>query len=111
MESVAGPHRGICRDGQFDVAYSRALGHQLGGNRTHLPGTAAQNIVLTAVRIGATSAAGLPLNAGSIQPGQSQALTLQVPGTAGNPGAASSLTVSGTYTGGSFNSTLRVTLP
>ncbi|MBS1829999.1 MAG: Ig-like domain-containing protein [Acidobacteria bacterium] len=74
-------------------------------------GAAALNVVLTAVRIGTTNAAGLPLNVGTIEPGQSQTLTLQVPGTAGSPGAASSLTVSGTYTGGSFNSTLRITLP
>jgi hypothetical protein len=74
-------------------------------------GTAAVDAVLHAVKIGSTSAAGLPLNLGTIAPGEVRVVTVQVAGSAGNPGAAGNLTVSGSFAGGSFSSAARVTLP
>ena len=49
--------------------------------------------------------------AASVAAGASAQATVTVPGSAGASGAASSLTLSGTYTGGSFSSSARITLP
>jgi hypothetical protein len=74
-------------------------------------GTAASNAVLTTVKVGATAAAPLPQMLGPIAPGAFVQATVTVPGSVGASGAASSLSVSGTYTGGTFSSNSRITLP
>jgi hypothetical protein len=74
-------------------------------------GTAAQNVTLTAAKIGTTSGAPLPQSLGTIAAGASAQAVVNFPGTVGAPGAAGSLTVSGTYTGGTFGSSARITLP
>jgi len=74
-------------------------------------GTAAANVVLTSVKVGADTATPLPQSIGTIGAGASAQATLSVPGSVGKPGAASSLTVGGTYTGGIFSSSARITLP
>lgn len=74
-------------------------------------GTAAANVVLSSVKVGADSATPLPQSLGTIAPGASAQATVTVPASVGASGAASSLTVSGTYTGASFNSSARITLP
>jgi hypothetical protein len=74
-------------------------------------GTEADNVVLTNVRVGADVATPLPQNLGTIAAGVSVQATVTVPGSVGASGAASSLTVSGTYSGGTFNSSSRITLP
>lgn len=74
-------------------------------------GTAAQNIVLSSVKIGSLTATPLPQTAASIPAGGSTTFTVTVPGTVGASGAASSFTASGTYSGGSFSTSARITLP
>ena len=74
-------------------------------------GTAAANVVLSSVKVGADTATPLPQNIGTIAPGASAQTTVTVPASVGASGAASSLTVAGTYTGGTFNSSARITLP
>ncbi len=74
-------------------------------------GTAAANVMLSSVKVGAVTATPLPQNIGAIDAGASVQATVTVPGSVGASGAASSLTVSGTYTGGAFNSNARITLP
>jgi len=74
-------------------------------------GTAAANVTLASVKVGTTLATPLPQNLGAIAPGASVQASVAVPGSVGAAGAASSLAVSGTYTGGSFNSAARITLP
>jgi hypothetical protein len=74
-------------------------------------GAAAANVTLTGVKLGADSGTPLPQSLGTIAPGGTAETTVTVPGSVGSSGAASSLTVTGTYTGGSFNSGARVTLP
>ena len=74
-------------------------------------GTAATNVVLISVKVGAVSGTPLPQNIGTIAPGASTEATVNVPGSVGVSGLSSSLTVSGTYTGGIFNSNTRITLP
>jgi probable HAF family extracellular repeat protein len=73
---------------------------------------AAANVELTSARIGAVPATTvLPLSAGTITPGSSAQITVQFPGSAGGTGAATTMALSGTYTGGSYNTTARITLP
>jgi len=74
-------------------------------------GTAANNVTLTSVKVGTTSATPLPQNLGTIGASASVQATVSVPGSVGVSGAASSLTVAGTYTGGTFSSSMRITLP
>jgi hypothetical protein len=74
-------------------------------------GTAAANVVLSSAKVGTTNATPLPQNLGTIAAGSSASVTVSVPGSVGAAGAASSITLGGTYTGGTFNSTARITLP
>jgi hypothetical protein len=74
-------------------------------------GTAATGVTLTSVKIGSTLASPLPDAVGTVAAGGSAQATLTVPGSAGADGAASTVSVSGTYDGGSFTSTVRVKLP
>ncbi len=74
-------------------------------------GTAAANVVLSSVKVGADTATPLPQNIGAIDAGASVQATVTVPGSVGASGAASSLTISGAYTGGTFSSSARITLP
>jgi hypothetical protein len=74
-------------------------------------GTAASNVVLTGVKVGADLATPLPLGLGTIAAGASATATVSVPGSVGASGAASSVTISGTYSGGSFGSSWRAALP
>jgi hypothetical protein len=74
-------------------------------------GTAASNVSLTSVKLGTTTAAPLPQSLGMIAGGGSVAATVTVPRSVGASGAASSLSVGGSYTGGSFSSSARISLP
>jgi hypothetical protein len=74
-------------------------------------GTAAANVVLKVATVGADSGAPLPQSIGTINAGASVQGTLSVPGAVGASGGASSLSISGTYTGGTFSSAARITLP
>jgi hypothetical protein len=74
-------------------------------------GTPASNVVLNSVKVATTAGATLPQNLGSIAPGAIVQAIVTVPGTAGVSGAARTLAVAGSYTGGSFSSSARVTLP
>jgi hypothetical protein len=74
-------------------------------------GTAAANVVLSSVKVGADTATPLPQLIGTIGAGATAQATVSVPGSVGASGAASSLTLSGSYTGGTFSSSARITLP
>jgi hypothetical protein len=74
-------------------------------------GTAAANVTLTSAKIGTTPGAPLPQTVGTIAAGSSVQASVAVPLSAGAAGAASSLSVAGTYTGGTFGTAARVTLP
>jgi len=73
--------------------------------------TAATNVTLTSVKVGADTATLLPLSIGTIPAGSSAQATVSVPASVGASGAASSLTITGTYNAGSFNSSARIMLP
>ncbi len=74
--------------------------------------TAAASVQLTTAKIGATATTtALPQALGTIAGGEIAQVTLSFPGSAGTSGATSTITLSGTYTGSSFSSTARVTLP
>jgi hypothetical protein len=74
-------------------------------------GTDAANVVLTSVKVGSDTAVPLPQSLGTIAAGASVQTTVSVPASVGASGAGSSLTLSGTYTGGTFSSSARITLP
>jgi hypothetical protein len=74
-------------------------------------GTAASNVVLTNAKVGADLGTPLPQNLGTIPSGGTAQTTVTVPGSVGAPGAASSLAIGGTFTGGTFSSSTRITLP
>jgi hypothetical protein len=74
-------------------------------------GTAAANVVLSSGTVGSDKATPLPQSIGTIAAGASAVATVTVPGSVGVSGAASSLTLGGTYTGGTFSSSGRITLP
>jgi len=71
--------------------------------------TTAANVMLTIAKLGSTNGTPLPQSLGNIAPGASA--SSQVNFTNMTPGAASTLTLGGSYTGGSFTSTRRVTIP
>ena len=72
----------------------------------------AQAVQLTAVTIGATSTTTSPLpTLGTIAPGGSASTGVVFPDTVGSSGSAAVLTISGSYTGGTFTIVSRITLP
>jgi hypothetical protein len=74
-------------------------------------GTAAANVMLTSLKVATTSGTPLPQTIGTIGPGASVQVTVTEPGSVGASGTTSTLTVNGTYTGGTFSSSARITLP
>lgn len=74
-------------------------------------GTAAQTVQLTGGKIGATPGTPLPQALGTVAAGGTVTATLTFPGSVGPAGTPSTLTIAGAYTGGSFNSAGRITLP
>jgi len=76
-------------------------------------GADAQNVILTGVKIPSTGANGTPLpqSLGTIPAGGSVSAVVNFPGTVGAAGTASTLSVAGTFSDGSFGSTARITLP
>jgi hypothetical protein len=73
--------------------------------------TAAQNVVLTAAKIGTVSGTPIPLTIGTIAAGGTVQSTITFPATVGSAGAPATLTVTGTYTGGTISSGGRIVLP
>jgi uncharacterized repeat protein (TIGR01451 family) len=78
---------------------------------TNIGGTIASNVVLTSVKIGSTSGTSLPQAIGAIGSDASVIALVTVPGSAGASGSPSVLIITGTYSGGSFSATSRITLP
>jgi len=74
-------------------------------------GVDALNVQLTVGKIGSTPGTPLPQSIGTVAAGRTVGATLTFPGTVGASGAAAVLTVSGTYSGGSFSSASRTQLP
>ncbi len=72
---------------------------------------AATNVVLTAVKVGGVAATGAPVTVGTIAAGATAMVHVTEPGTIGAAGAASSVSIEGTYAGGSFGGSQRVALP
>jgi hypothetical protein len=80
-------------------------------NIANAAGSMAQNLQLTVARINTTTGTPLPQALGGLAVTGSTNATVRFPGTVGGAGAAAVLTVGGSYTGGSFNTATRVTLP
>lgn len=72
----------------------------------------AAGIQLTSAALGAAATtAMLPAGLGSIPAGSSLNVPLSFPASAGSPGSVVALKVAGTFTGGSFSGSLKITLP
>jgi hypothetical protein len=71
----------------------------------------ASNVQLTSVLLGSTAPSTALPNLGSIAVGGSTTANVRFPGSAGTSGSPSVLRVAGSYTGGNFASSNRVTLP
>ncbi|HEY6119516.1 MAG TPA: S8 family serine peptidase, partial [Pyrinomonadaceae bacterium] len=71
--------------------------------------TTANSVTLTNAKLGSTNGAPLPQSLGNLAPGASASTTVNFSNS--TPGANSTLTVGGTYTGGTFSSNKRVTIP
>jgi endonuclease G len=69
----------------------------------------ANNVVMNNAKLGATNGTPLPQSAGNLLPGATFTTTVNF--TNSTPGASSNLVVGGTYTGGTFSTTKRVTIP
>jgi hypothetical protein len=72
---------------------------------------AASNVQLTSALLNGTPAATAFTNLGSIAAGASLATTVRFPGGGFTPGGAAVLRVGGSFIGGTFTSSLRVTIP
>jgi hypothetical protein len=74
--------------------------------------TAAANVVITRAAIGATTATtAVPLTVGTIGGGSTTQVLVQFSTNAGASGALRALSVSGSFTGGTFSSGSRIVLP
>jgi|SRR5579872_1598175 len=78
---------------------------------TNTGGTVAENTQVTTARIGFTNSSSIPLLLGNIDPGDTATGVLHFPPSTGIAGTPAALVIGGTYTGGSFNGTSKVTLP
>lgn len=74
-------------------------------------GTAQYVQLLTATLGGKASTSMLPLAIGPIQPGATVAATLSFPPSAGASGSGSVMMIGGTYAGGTYSTSFRITLP
>jgi hypothetical protein len=72
---------------------------------------AAQNAVLTGLTIGGVSGTPVPYSLGGIAPGASVIATVSIPASAGAPDSRAVMSITGTYTGGTFGGSFRATLP
>ena len=71
----------------------------------------AQEVQISGATLGSAAGSTLPVSLGNIQPGASAIAPVAFPSFAGTPGALVLERYTGTYTGGSFGGTFRVTLP
>jgi hypothetical protein len=93
----------LARNGSNQVVVSLTISNAGGAD--------ALNLKLTVGKINTTSGTPLPQSLGTVAAGGAVPATLTFPGSVGTSGAAAMLTVSGTYTGGSFSTAVRVTIP
>jgi hypothetical protein len=71
----------------------------------------AQGVILTGATLGSTSGSVIPVALADIQPGASAIAVIAFPSSAGSPGSPAIERFTGTYTGGTFGGSFRVTLP
>jgi hypothetical protein len=100
-----------------NLVVTRTLARDSGGQvvatltTANTGGTAAQNVTLSVAKIGTFSGTPLPQSLGAIAAGGSLQTVVTFPSTVGAAGAPGSLTISGSYTGATFGTSARITLP
>jgi hypothetical protein len=80
-------------------------------NITNTGATAVNNVQLTTGRLGSVAGTPLPQSLGTIATGGSVTAAVTFPASADATGAASNLSIGGSYSGGSFSKAARVVLP
>jgi hypothetical protein len=78
---------------------------------TNAGSVGAASVQLSVARINATSGTPLPQSLGTVTSGSTVTATVRFPASVGTTGSSAVLTIAGTYTGGSFNTASRITLP
>jgi hypothetical protein len=71
----------------------------------------AQNVQLTGATLGTASGSPLPIVIGNLQPKDSAVIPVAFPSNAGIPGALTAERFTGSYMGGTWGASFRVTLP
>jgi hypothetical protein len=71
----------------------------------------AQDVVISGATLGSAAGSTLPVSLGNIQPGAAAIAPVAFPSSAGTPGSLALERYTGTYTGGSFGGTFRITFP
>jgi hypothetical protein len=72
----------------------------------------AQNVTITSLNVGTAIAPGFPVNLGAMPSGAIVTYTTTLPASSvGAAGTGSSLTLAGTYSGGTFNCAVRLVFP
>jgi hypothetical protein len=91
---------------------SAAAGYTATVTATNSGAGAAANAQLTTASLGSATGSGLPISFGTIAAsGGTSTVVVNIPGSAGANGAAVVQRLAGSYTGGSFSSSSKVTLP
>src|SRR5262249_5834423 len=103
----SGPRIGVTRVASRDGSNNLVL--QL--TFTNLGGTTASNVTLTSLKVGTVNAPGLPVSVGTLAPSTSAVVTVNMGNPVGASGTTSTITLAGTFTGGTFGSSGRITLP
>lgn len=71
----------------------------------------AEDVEITGATLGSASCTTLPVAVGNVQPGASAVIPVPFPANAGSPGTLAAERLTGTYTGGTWGASFRVTLP
>jgi len=107
VQQPAGPSIGVTRvlsrDGSNNVVVQLTL--------TNSGGATANNVTVTSLKVGTATAPGLPIAVGNIAPSTSSVITVNMGVPIGASGAASTFSAGGAFTGGTFSSSARITLP
>ena len=74
-------------------------------------GGVAQNVTLVSSSLGSASGTPATVPLGTVPSGGNASTTVVFPSSAGAPGAATVIRITGTYTGGTFGGSARTTLP
>ena len=92
------------------VITNTGSGYQMAITEKNSGGTTAANLQVTSATLGAATGTPIPASFGDIPPGGSASVVLIFPASAGAPGAPVVAKITGSYTNGTFGSSIRAVL-